>query len=776
MNERSAALERRSGKSQSTLALALVLLLVGLVSWFARESLHRRVELFGHAHWVTTDPDTLYHLRRVERVLAEGLPVAEHDPLLNAPEGSAIPWPPYYTLLASTVLAPLAPQDPAARRDWLEPAVSTLACVFSVLCSLSIALAAFHLVGPPLRLLAALVAGLLHALSPAAIAYGKVGNGDHHAFVSWLAVLLVMLLGRGLSRRVLGDARSALRWGVASGAVAGVALGAWVASSMYIAQAQLVLGLLVLAHAREPRPGAAALGLSFHLSALAVIAPALASSPWRESTPWSVVNLSWFHATLLVAGAVVFAPLQFVRAPSRFLRAWPWIVLAALAAAGAAAAWGSSAWALAVREGFAWVGRTDEFMARIGESRRLLGAGTGDALFDALGFGVLALPLALGWMAWRAWRERCLTLTLWTIATLSLCVQTASQARFSEALAAPLALVLSWAAARAARLAGLDRASGARALAGAASLVALACFAQWPTLKKLHQRLGETQDAYRHERPATLGARLGCDWIAKQAPLAAGESVLAAWSHGHAIEWAAQRASVATNFGSYVGGRGFSAPSRWFMAEDEADACALLDEHRVRFVLVDSDLPNILNSLIEYGAPERRERYVGVGAERGGLVRPEWFLTLGARALFDGYRGPRGIDGAPFERLRLVWVAPIRDASRPLRSPRDLAPAALVYEYVQGALVRARGEPGEELSVELDLVFPTADRAVRWRNTSPVRADGTATLRLPYSTDAVATEARPRGRARFAVGARRGEFEVREVDVREGRVIELVPR
>lgn len=761
---------------RSHAALAFVLALVSVASWFARESLNRRVELFGHAQWVSTDPDTLYHVRRVERVVSEGLPVAEHDPLLNAPAGSAIPWPPYYTLLASAAVAPFAPADPAARRAWLEPAVASLACVFSVLCTASVALAAFYLVGPPLGLLAALVAGLLHALSPAAIAYGKVGNGDHHAFVSWLALLLVMLLGRGLTRRALVSARSALPWGLAAGVVAGVALGAWVASSMYIVQAQLVLGLLVIAHSRTPRPGAAALGLSFHLAALAVVAPAIASSPWREATPWSVVNLSWFHATFLAAGAAVFAPLAVLRAPSPFVRAWPWLVLALLVAAGAAAAWGSSEWALAVREGFAWAGRTDEFMARIGESRRLLGEGAGDALFAALGYSVLALPPALGWMAWRAWRERCLTLTLWTIATLSLCLQAASQARFAEALAAPLALVLSWAAARAAAGLGLHRTQGWRALTAALLLVALACLVQWPTLAKLTEQLDETKDAIKNERAATIGARLACDWIAKQPSLAAGESVLAAWGHGHVIEWAAQRASVATNFGAYVGERGFSAPSRWFMSEDEAGARAILDEHRVRFVLVDSDLPNMLNSLIEYGALERRERYVESGAERGGMVRPEWFLTLGARALFDGYIGPRGVEGAPFERLRLVWVAPIRDPSRPLRSPRDFAPASLVYEYVEGALVRAPGSPGEELVVELDLIFPTADKPLRWRGAATVGADGFAALRTPYATDGAATEARARGRARFTLGARRGEFDLAEADVREGRVVELNAR
>lgn len=758
----------------STLALALAL--VALVAWFARESLHRRVELLGHAEWVTTDPDTLYHVRRVDRALTEGGAVAGFDERLNAPEGSAIPWPPYYTQLVSAVLAPFAPQDERERRDWIEPAVASFACVFSVLTSLAVALAAYMLVGPPLRLLAALIAGFSHALSPVAVAYGKLGNGDHHAFVSLLALVLLICLTRALRSRGLDDPRRALRWGVAAGAVAGLALGAWVASTLYIVQAQVVLALAVVEHSRRPRAGLAALGLAFHLTALLVLVPALANSPWRESTPWSVVNLSWFHAAFLFAGALVFAPLPVLRAPSTLLRAWPAIVFVGLLLAAGAAAFLDTAWSRAVREGFAWASRTDAFMARIGESRRLVGEGAGDAVFADLGYGVALLPLALGWMLWRAWRERCPVLTLWGVATLVLAVQSASQARFAEALSAPMAVVIAWAAARALQHSKVATARPTAALATAALLIALACVAQWPTLDKLAQRLRGERASAPSERPATLGARLACDWIAQQPALAPGESVLASWSHGHAIEWAAQRASVATNFGSYVGVRGFSAPARFFLSEDESSAVELLDEHRARFVLVDSDLPGTLNTLIEHGAPERRARYVGSGAERGGMVRPEWFLTLGARALFDGYLGPRGVDGAPFERLRLVWVAPIRDAGRPLRSPRDFAPAAMLWERVAGALVEARGAKGDELSLELELVFPVADKSLRWRAASIADAQGVARVRVPYATDGAFGEGRARGGVNYRFGSRSGQLDIADAQVRAGDVIALPQR
>lgn len=753
--------------STNRIALGLILALVALVSWGARDAMHRRVELFGHGDWITTDPDTLYHARRVERVFEEGLPVAGRDAALDAPNGAAIPWPPYYTLTAYGLLAPFAPSAPAARREWIEPAVASLACLFSVLGSLTVAWIAWRLAGRT----AALFAGLLHALSPSAVGYGKIGNGDHHAFVSWLTLCMLFALSRAVARETLDDRARSARWGALAGACAGIALGAWVASLMAIVQAQLVLGLLVVLHSRRPRAGTAALGVAFHLGALALLAPALLSSPWRVDAPWSVVNLSWFHAAHLLVSAAVFAPLFALDARPRVLRAWPWIVLVSLSALGAFALFGGGEWPSAMREGFAWVSRTDAFMARIGESKRLIGVGAGGAVFAALGYGVVALPFALIVVAWRAWRARCLPLAFWVTSTAVLALQAASQARFAEALSGPMAIVLACAATTLFERSWVERLRRVPAPLGALLVVAAASAAQWPTVSRWIDARRIGRDATKEERAATLGVRMACDWIAKQPVLEAGESVLANWAYGHVIEWAAQRASVATNFGTYLGEDGFRAPPQWFMAESEDDGDALLRSHRSRFVLIDSDLPNALNSLIEYGAPERRERYVGAGSEHGGMVKPAWFLTLGARALFDGYVGPRGVDGTPFDRLRLVWMAPIKDLGRPLRSPTDFAPAASVWERVEGAWVEAHAKAGESLSVELLVAFPVADRQVRWRATATADGAGVARVRVPYSTDGRGGDGRARGALRYQIGGRTGTLELRDEDVREGRTV-----
>jgi len=95
--------------------LVVVLVAVAATSWFLRDLHHQRVRAPDGETWVTTDPDTHYHCRRVERAILEGR-VASTDERLSFPDGSAIPWPPYYDGLVAATLAPFVPDDPGARR------------------------------------------------------------------------------------------------------------------------------------------------------------------------------------------------------------------------------------------------------------------------------------------------------------------------------------------------------------------------------------------------------------------------------------------------------------------------------------------------------------------------------------------------------------------------------------------------------------------------------------------------------------------------------------
>ena len=199
----------------------LVLALALALSWLAREVHHRRIPLAPAAGggWITTDPDSHYHMRRVERALDEHLAIAPRDLRLNFPHGANIPWPPYYAHLASALLAPFAPEEPGRRHAWIERGVASLPIVFGVLATLVACLAGLALAGE----LGALAAGLLHALSMASIAYSKPGNGDHHAWVSLLAGAMLLALARALRPDALAKPRASAAWGALAGALAGLA-------------------------------------------------------------------------------------------------------------------------------------------------------------------------------------------------------------------------------------------------------------------------------------------------------------------------------------------------------------------------------------------------------------------------------------------------------------------------------------------------------------------------------------------------------------------------
>ena len=747
--------------SRARVSLVVWLVLVASVAWFAREAQNRRVELPGRASWFSTDPDTQYHVRRVERALDEGT-VAETDARLNAPYGSAIPWPPYYSRMLATLLGPFAPS--AGRAEWLERAVASAAAIASVLGSVLAMLVTWRLAGAP----AGVAAGLLHALNGAAIEYGKLGNGDHHAFVSLASGAVLALLSLGMSARSLQEPRRGALFGVLAGSVAGLALGAWVATLILLACVQVAFVALLFVHARRPLPSLGALAFTFHVGALLVALPAILSSPWTATHPWIVVNLSWFHLAYLAAGTLVFAPLALRPDSAPLRRALPFAALVVALAALAFLAWSESAPARGVREGLEWVSRADAFMARIGESQALVRHGELAPLLRMLGFAAFALPIA--WLAlarwtWRGERQ----LLPWVVSSAVLAVQAFGQARFAEGLALPLAVVVGVALGRASSLETLSRMPLAARAALPAIAAALLC---WPALARSVERWPLRGDALRVERPSTIGARLGLEWIGTQPERTEGENVLALWSHGHAVERLARRGSLATNFGSYVGEEGFRASPELLLAEEESTLVRRMDELRVRYALVDSDLPNALNTLLDGVDSARRARYVEAGSERGGSVRPEWFLTFGARAMFDGaVFGPLGRDARPLAQLRLVWVAPLRDPSRALRGPLDLASAAWVWERVAGARVEARGANGETLEVALALSQPGGAQ-LEWRDRARVGDDGVARLVVPYATEA-ANGACGAARLVASVGSRALTGSISERAVLDGETVLL---
>jgi asparagine N-glycosylation enzyme membrane subunit Stt3 len=764
----------RTGSLLRAIAFAALVLAAAI---FVRERWDSRVEIPGEQRWVAMDSDTLYHVRRLSRLMEEGFPVAERDPYLDYPQGSAIPWPPYYTIALWAVLAPLAPQEPEARRAWLEEGVASMPLVFGVATSILALAGAWMLAGPT----AGLFAGLYHALTLGSITYSRAGNGDHHAWISFLNSAMFLVAAVGFRRGALERTRSAVAFGAAGGVLAGVLLGSWVASLLYVALFQLALGLVLVWNASRPRPGIAAFGLAYHVAALAVILPAVLASPWKEAHPWMVVNLSWFHLVHLVLGALVFVPLLFVRGGTRVFRLYPWLVAASLVALALVFALLDVGPAAGIREGFAWVSAEDRFMAQVGESYPLVGAGVAfpDVLFHHLGFGAALLPIAWLAAAIVAWRARDEALALWVVAVAGLLVQALLQRRFADALAMPMASLLGWGAARfAASLAA--RITSARLRERVVELVAplalglLAISMHWTGVVGQTLATAEVAAGEAHEEQGALAAREMAEWVRSHSPETRDYCVLANWGSGHLIEWGADRPSSATNFGSYVGLDGFQAPSRFFLEEDHARAEEILESRRAQYVFVLSSMPGMVAEMVATACPDRASRYLEGGA-KGRELREAFFDTLGAHLLLGGVRLHQGGPPGPsVDFLRLVYASPIENTAAPLALGGMKRPFGFLWQHVAGARVEAHGSPGDELRVALRVSFREAGYQLVFQRRALAGDDGIARIRVPYATLSANGEGIV-GESRWNFGPASGALAIAETDVSEGRVVR-VPR
>ncbi len=669
------------------------------------------------------EPDGLYHMRRVARALEEGS-IAGTDPLLNYPDGAAIPWPPYADRASLALSRLTAPEEAPARAAFLERRLSQLPFLYGLASCALLCVAAGSLFRSRA---AAMVTGLSYALCYGAVHYQVPGIADHHAWVSLLNFAALVICARAWRFSHLCDARRSAHQGVAAGVLMGLSLGSWVASLLWLGALQLALGLLWVQAGRTGRyqqlaGGLRAFGLSFHAAALLLLLPAALASPWRETHPWMVVNLSWFHPVELLLGLAVFLPRRTGRFPALAVPAAIGVVAALLLALNLGPGAG-------MREGFAWVSRADEFMSGIAESNRLSWKYLGWT-----GLGVFLLPfIILGWKDRTVRRGRPEFAALGMVLLLAW-LQAITQIRFVEAMMGPAALAYGWlvagvlrrgmvwlpqrAAAWRARPAAMRLAiTFVVALVSSLSLVGIQA-ASAITAGGGAARLDDAPAARRHLLE-WIGARSSSPSLTE-----AEGSVLAPWDWGHEIEWRTGLASVATNFGSYVGVEGYRAPARFFLATDPAQAKAILDRHQVRYVVRSSRLTL---------AMEQLQRSYGEGLPEGGFVeqfedaqgrerlrfQPAWFDTMAAALGVGvlprpdgGFPGLGDPDGpqlpstgtgqrAPLDFLRLVHVSPIPDAH-----PQHgglVQPFGLIWEHVQGAQVSIAAESGQELRVELGI-------------------------------------------------------------------------
>ena len=563
----------------------------------------------GEAEWYVDDPDAAYHLRRIELALLRG-DVPDADRFLAHPEGSAVPWPPFFdgllAFVARTALrvpegGPVDERELEAFLVHVPPVLGGLTCVALFLATFAVTRG----VRTP-RLWASLVAAAVYAVTPIAIWYGGVTRVDHHVFTALLLALHVASVAMAVRAKELTDATLGALVG---GLLSGLLLLSWLAAGVFVGVGGLVL--LARALARDPddegraRDGARA-GLLYFLAAGATVMVPAASSPWNEVRPGSLLELTDGVTRALFGAAVPF--LLIGLEPLR--RRPPVLRLAVALASTALVVVLLPGFLSGVRDGLDWAGRHNLFMSVVAESRPLLGDGGAPAWMEAardLTPLFFAYPLAWLWLLRDARRPEGLLVLLLGAALLAMSL---SQRRFANTFAVPLAIGL--AAALHGGWSATARVGVRRALAGLGiAAVALAAGFGARALGAVTEADLEDVRDWRAEVVGGLrwmreGTPVPGPWSAPQ--VAQDYGVLSAWGLGHLIEYHARRPTIATNFGSFVGERGFVEAARALLTDDEDELAVLLHRMGARYVVVTPRQAGDVASLTRIAGLSQRER------------------------------------------------------------------------------------------------------------------------------------------------------------------------
>lgn len=712
--------------------------------------------------------DEFYHLRRIWYSVVHFPEVLSFDSYVSFPEGGPIHWPPGFDWAVAALARLLVGAEDQGAVETLAVWVPALLGALTAVLALWVGRAAFGGLGGA-------VAGLGLAVLPAHSGYSQLGAIDHH-----VAVALAAVVALGAAMAWLRAAPSPLG---ARGAARSLALGlalavpllAWPGFLIHVAITQVVLVAALLAAAERRAAVGRAGGLAIaHAAAAAVVLPFCLGEPLVQYGAWSPLVLSRFQLVWLGAGAGVLSLCAVLwRGRLGEGRSRRVAVALALATAGVALALAA---APGLREALlyasGWFAKAEEFQLQVAELAPL----GRERAFAFFSYAMLLFPVAWLGLAANAVRRRALDqglLLLWAAVLLVLALQ---QNRFSNSSSVPYVLVWGGAVALGARALRARLAEAPfrrRAAAIAASALALLALAPVLRFHEGHLRRSLALRAGPQVGAATLprgdqrthyGAAL---WLGRATPPTRGYldasvrpeyGVLAPWYAGHLLRYVAERPMVQDNFGVYGGREAFARARAYYAATDEAEARALLERMRVRYVVANRSGAG-LASLDPSGPRTMTYRLARLFGSAGAARDPETGRRIEVPALAHH---------------RMVYHA----RSSPGEELYAEAPgvSVAVYEHVEGARVEGRARPEARVEARLRMTtqggrrhLPRASRTFVYHARGRADASGRYRLTLPYSTDVPFSDVvRVLGRYEIESGDRRAELGVPEDAVRSG--------
>jgi asparagine N-glycosylation enzyme membrane subunit Stt3 len=206
--------------------------------------------------------------------------------------------------------------------------------------------------------------------------------------------------------------------------------------------------------------------------------------------------------------------------------------------------------------------------------------------------------------------------------------------------------------------------------------------------------------------------------------------VLAEWSHGHHIEYLAEKPVVANPFGTDIGLDAMADAAEFFLARDPSVAERVVNRRRMGFVMLTNPVEEAHFALAF--APSGTAPVVDVTPARLSEMQVHvddgfWGLVASRLYFFDGMV-PAGYAGEALGGYRLLYESPTDQ-----RWDGHTAKVFKVYGVVAGANISVHTSSGSRVTARTTLTT-NQGREVRWASTVVSDLRGTASIRLPYAT------------------------------------------
>jgi len=243
--------------------------------------------------------------------------------------------------------------------------------------------------------------------------------------------------------------------------------------------------------------------------------------------------------------------------------------------------------------------------------------------------------------------------------------------------------------------------------------------------------------------------------------------VMNIWDWGHFIEYIARRPAAVNPYGM-----GVEKMVRFYLARSEEEANKVMEENNCRYVLTSDPLP-IIEGLRKVSLLYPGQDFQVLQTEGPYLKIPkkEFLNLMGIKLhLHDGsrpYVPDMEVEG--LKHWRLVYESPEMSELTYLGGPQQTAKLK-IFEYVAGAVYRGKTRPGQEISVQTELVTNTGRHFV-YLNKYVSDSAGHYEIILPYSGDCPYPVKMSAGYYTIEIGRTKKKISVREEEVKNGKII-----